>query len=92
MATTKGRIAGYWREIWQAPGPQFLEAAYRGELAAARIRIGVILFVIWIPITAYLRRPILENRLGLAVCGVTLLQAILVLLILRRRLFVRWMA
>lgn len=90
MADTRRGTAGFWRELWAEPGPQFSEAAYRGELVAARMRIVIILLVIWIPLSAYLRRPVLEHRLGLAAAVIALLQAALVWLVVRRRLFVRW--
>ena len=54
------------------------------------MRIAVILLVIWIPFFAYLRRPVLEHRLGLAAGVVALVQAIVIWLAVRRRLFVRW--
>ncbi|MGH9315578.1 MAG: diguanylate cyclase [Thermoanaerobaculia bacterium] len=91
MAKTSERIAGYWREIWVAPGPQFADAAYRGELLASRMRIAIILLVIWIPLWTYLRRPVLQHRLGLAAGILALLEAVLVLLLVRRRLFVQGM-
>jgi diguanylate cyclase (GGDEF)-like protein len=88
LAQTKERFAGYWRDIWVAPGPQFADAAYRGELVAARMRIAIILLVIWIPLSAYLRTPVLQHRLGLAAGILALLEAALILLLVRRRLFV----
>jgi hypothetical protein len=91
LAHTRERFAGYWREIWAAPGLQFAEAAYRGELSCARMRIVIILLVIWIPLLAYIRQPVLQHRLGLAACILALLETVFVLLVVKRRLFVQGM-
>lgn len=91
MPKPRERLTGYWREICAAPGPQFAEAAYRGELSAARMRIALILAVSWIPVSATIHRPSLEHRLGITFGVIALLQSVLVLLIVKRRIFVRWM-
>jgi len=85
-----GEGGRYWRELWAAPGPQLAEAGYRGELTAARMRIALILIVIWIPVVAYLRRPLPEHLIGLTAGGLALLEAGLVYLVVRRRLFTGW--
>jgi two-component system, cell cycle response regulator len=85
-----GEGGRYWRELWAAPGPQLAEAGYRGELTAARMRIALILGVIWIPVVAWARRPLLEHRIGLAAGAVALVEAGLIFWVVRRRLFTRW--
>jgi diguanylate cyclase (GGDEF)-like protein len=85
-----GEAGRYWRELWAAPGPQLAEAGYRGELTAARMRIALILIVIWIPVAAWLRRPAPEHLIGLTAGAAALLEAGSILLVVRRRLFTSW--
>jgi diguanylate cyclase (GGDEF)-like protein len=85
-----GEAGRYGRELWAAPGPQLAEAGYRGELAAARMRIALILIVIWIPLAATLRRPAPEHLIGLMAGAAALLEAGLIFLVVRRRLFAGW--
>jgi len=79
-----------WRELWAAPGPQLAEAGYRGELTAARMRIALILIVIWIPVAAYVRRSAPEHLIGLTAGAAALVEATLIFLVVRRRLFTSW--
>jgi diguanylate cyclase (GGDEF)-like protein len=90
LRDARARIEEYWRELWAAPGPQLAEAGHTGELTAARMRIALILIVIWIPVAAWLRRPALEYRIGLAAGAVALAEAALILLLVRRRVFTEW--
>ena len=72
-----------WREIWSRPGPPLAEAAHRGELLLAKLRLILVLIVCLIPLTAYLTRPVLPNRVGLSVGLSALLVAALVLFVVR---------
>ena len=87
---TNGEGGRYWRELWVAPGPQLAEAGYRGELTAARMRIALILIVIWIPVVAWMRRALPEHRIGLEAGAAALLEAGLIFWLVRRRLFTAW--
>lgn len=67
-ALTSG-LAFSWEGVWSAPGPQMAEAARRGEVFLGRLRLVLVGIVFVIPLTAYLSRPVLQNRVGLIAGG-----------------------
>ena len=58
-----------WEGVWSPPGPQLAEAARRGEVFLGRLRLLLVGIVFVIPLTAYLSRPVLQNRVGLIAAG-----------------------
>ena len=76
-----------WREVWSRPGPQLADAAHRGELLVARLRLILVLIVSLIPLTAYATHPVVENRVGLLVAVSAVLLASVLFLAVRRGLF-----
>jgi diguanylate cyclase (GGDEF)-like protein len=63
-ALTSG-LSFSWEGVWSPPGPQLAEAARRGEVFLGRLRLLLVGVVFVIPLTAYLSRPVVQNRVGL---------------------------
>ena len=63
------------------------EAAHRGELLVARMRLILVLVVFLIPLAAYATHPVVENRVGLLVAVSAVLLASVLFLAVRRGLF-----
>lgn len=76
-----------WSEIWSRPGPPLSEAAHRGEMVVARLRLVLVLVVSLIPLAAYLTRPVLPNRVGLSVGLSAIVFALLLYFVVRRGWF-----
>jgi diguanylate cyclase (GGDEF)-like protein len=63
------------------------EAAHRGEVFVARLRLILVLIVSVIPLTAYLARPVVQNRVGVLIAASALVLATLLFLAVRKGLF-----
>ena len=84
---TKVGLAFSWADLWSGPGPQLSEAARRGEIFVARLRLVLVSVVYLIPLTAYFSRPVLQNRIGLTAGTVAIALAVVLFSIARRGWF-----
>jgi two-component system, cell cycle response regulator len=83
----KASLTFSWLDLWSRPGPQLAEAARRGEIFVARLRLTLVVIVSLIPLAAYLSRPVLQNRIGLIAGLFAVLLAYLLLSMARRGAF-----
>src|SRR5512138_183357 len=80
-------LAFSWADLWSRPGAQLAEAARRGEIFVARLRLVLVFVVCAIPLAAYLSRPVLQNRIGLIAAVAALFIALLLFSIARWTFF-----
>lgn len=83
----KAGLAFSWLDLLSRPGPQLAEAVRRGETFVARLRLTLVAIVSLIPLTAYLSRPVLQNRIGLIAGLFAVLLAYVLLSMARREAF-----